>query len=117
LNAVGLSPAEVGCVILATSTPDRPLPPTAPAVAAQLGIHGGAFDVAGACAGFVQALVLADSLLTARRNLRGALVIGANLLSRRVAWHDPHTAALFADGAGALALRRADNQTPVAAAA
>lgn len=103
LAAAGLDGGRIGLLLLATSTPDHPLPPTAPAVAHRLGLaDAGAVDLAGACAGFLYALVLADAFC--RVHGWPVLVIGANVLSRRVDPRDAPTAALFADGAGALVL-------------
>lgn len=106
LRAAGLAAGDIGLVILATSTPDHLLPPTAPIVAHRLGASAGAFDLAGACTGFLFALDIAVRAIDG--GLPGALVIGANVLSRRVDWSDPATAALFGDGAGAIALRAAN---------
>ncbi|MDP9329821.1 MAG: beta-ketoacyl-ACP synthase 3 [Actinomycetota bacterium] len=103
LTDAGVPPAEVGLLLLATSTPDHPLPPTAPAVAHRLALSSaGAVDVAGACAGFLYGLVLGDAYR--RLSESPVLVIGANVLSRRTDQSDPSTAALFSDGAGAVVL-------------
>ena len=92
---------RVQTLILATSTPDHPLPPTAPLVADHLGMNGiAAFDLAAACPGFLYALRLADAIC--RADGSGVLVIAANVLSRRIRQGDPATTALFADGAGAV---------------
>jgi len=97
----GVKPEEIGLLILATSTPDHPLPPTAPRVAHRLGLsRAGAIDLAGACAGFIYALALGDAYGEAHGC--AVMVIGANVLSRRVDQRDPATAPLFADGAGAV---------------
>src|SRR5471030_1524011 len=57
-------PADVDAVILATSTPDQAFPATAVRVMAALGIPGGfGFDLAAACAGFIYALSVADSMI------------------------------------------------------
>lgn len=101
--------AQVGLLLLATSTPDHLLPPTAPLVAAALGLACGALDVAGACTGFVQALILGAGHV--RATGQGVLVIGANLLSRRIRAEDPGTSALFADAAGAVLLAPSDDPT------
>ncbi len=96
-------PRDVGLLLLATSTPDHLLPPSAPLVAHRLGLKGaGAVDLAAACAGFVYALVLADGFVRAQG--RPAVVISANLLSRRVDPMDRGSAVLFADAAGAVLL-------------
>lgn len=101
LEQADIDPEKVGLVILATSTPDQLLPPTAPVVANQLGlIKAGAIDLAGACSGFLYGLTLADSFCKVQHGY--VLVIGANILTRRLNWNDPATASLFADGAGAV---------------
>ncbi|HRO50383.1 MAG TPA: beta-ketoacyl-ACP synthase III [Hyphomicrobium sp.] len=90
----------IGLVVLATSTPDHVLPPTAPLVAHRLGAAGaGAIDMAGACGGFLYALTFADGFV--RQTGQPALVIAANILSRRLNLDDPVSAVLFGDGAGA----------------
>lgn len=99
----GLDPAAIGLVALATSTPDHPLPPSAPLVAHRLGAaRAGAIDMAGACSGFLYALTFADGFV--RSSGAPALVIAANVLSRRLNLDDPISAGLFGDGAGAVLL-------------
>lgn len=107
LHAAGATADEVGLLLLATSTPDHTLPPTAPLVAHQLGLRAGAIDLAGACAGFVYALTLGAQ--HCRLTGRSVLVIGANLLSRRINPAERASRVLFADAAGAVLLRPADN--------
>ncbi len=98
---------DVGLLLLATSTPDHLLPPSAPLVAHRLGLKGaGAVDLAAACAGFVYALTLADAFVRAQG--RPALVIAANLLSRRLDPMDRASAVLFSDAAGAVLLTPSD---------
>jgi len=94
-----VDPEDIGLLLLATSTPDHMLPPTAPLVAHRLGLLCGAVDLAGACSGFIYALVLGG--YWADSTGRSTLVIGANVLTRRINPDDPATVALFADGAGA----------------
>ncbi len=101
-------PRDVGLLLLATSTPDHLLPPSAPLVAHRLGLKGaGAVDLAAACAGFVYALTLADAFVRAQG--RPALVIAANLLSRRLDPMDRASAVLFSDAAGAVLLTPTDD--------
>src|SRR5690349_15025401 len=52
LDMSGIDPALIDAVVLATTTPDRTVPASAPAVATELGLHCGAFDVNAACSGF-----------------------------------------------------------------
>lgn len=107
LRAVGADPSEVGLLLLATSTPDHLLPPTAPLVAHQVGLTCGAVDLAGACSGFLYALALADGFC--RSMGQSVLVIGANLLSRRIDPTQVATRVLFADAAAAVLLRPCDD--------
>lgn len=106
----GINPAEIGLLALATSTPDHLLPPTAPLVAHRLGLsRAGAIDMAGACGGFLYALTFADSFVRQQRS--PALVIAANILSRRLNLDDPVSAVLFGDGAGAALLVPSERET------
>ncbi len=103
LTGAGIARADVALTLLATSTPDHPLPPSGPLVAHKLGLtRSGAIDLAGACAGFLYALSLADGFVRAQG--RPVLVIAANILSRRVDIGEPASAVLFADAAGAVLL-------------
>ncbi|MDX8449781.1 beta-ketoacyl-ACP synthase III [Mesorhizobium captivum] len=95
--------ADIGLLLLATSTPDHLLPPSAPLVAHRLGLgRAGAIDLTGACAGFIYALMFADGFT--RLHGRPALVIAANILSRRINPAERASAVLFADAAGAVVI-------------
>lgn len=99
----GIGRERIALVLLATSTPDHLLPPSAPLVAHRLGlVRAGGIDMAGACAGFVYALTLADSFVRIHR--APVLVIAANILSRRINPEERASAILFADAAGAVVL-------------
>jgi 3-oxoacyl-[acyl-carrier-protein] synthase-3 len=100
IKASGINRNELGLVLLATSTPDHLLPPTAPLVAHRLGVQAGAIDLAGACSGFLYALVLGGVWADSSR--QSVLIVGANILTRRVSASDASTVALFSDGAGAV---------------
>lgn len=110
LAKAGIDRGAIGLVVLATSTPDHLLPPTAPLVAHRLGAKGaGAIDMAGACGGFLYALTFAEGFV--RQSHAHALVIAANILSRRLNLDDPVSAVLFGDGAGAAVLGPSDRAT------
>ncbi|WP_040838857.1 beta-ketoacyl-ACP synthase III [Nocardia brevicatena] len=95
----------VDTVVLATTTPDHPVPATAPAVAARLGLSGvAAFDLNAACSGFVYGLATAAALITASIADR-VLFIGADASSTVVNQDDRNIAPIFGDGAGAVVLR------------
>ena len=105
LADAGAVPGEVDAIILATSTPDQAFPATALRVQAALGVTKGfGFDIAAACAGFIYALSVADSMIRTGQ-ARGALVIGSEVYSRILNWQDRGTCVLFGDGAGAVFLR------------
>ena len=101
LAASGLEPAEVDLVIVATCSPESPLPNVAATVAYRLGIPApGAYDLNAACAGFCYAVAAAsDSVRTG--SARNVLEIGAEKMTSWVDWTDRSTCIIFADGAGA----------------
>jgi 3-oxoacyl-[acyl-carrier-protein] synthase-3 len=102
LDDAGIHPSEVDLVLVATMSADELTPNAAPLVAHALGaLRAGALDVGAACTGFLGALGLASAQIESGRAER-ALVIGADLLSRLTDASDRATAALFADGAGAV---------------
>lgn len=104
----GVARPDVALALLATSTPDHLLPPSAPLLVHRLGLsNAGAIDLAGACAGFLYALVLADAFVRIQR--ASVLVVAANILSRRINPADRGSAVLFADAAGAVLLRPSPN--------
>lgn len=102
LERSGVAAGELGLVLLATSTPDHLLPGSAPTVAARLGCRAPAMDLMAACTGFVYGLMVADAWV--RGTGQTVLLIGANVLSRRVNPSDLQTACLFGDAAGAVVL-------------
>lgn len=103
---------DVGAVVLATTTPDRPCPATAPDVATQLGLGGRpAFDVSAVCTGFLYALASGAGLISARV-ADSVLVVGAETFSTILDPNDRTTTAIFGDGAGAVVLRAGEPDEP-----
>jgi 3-oxoacyl-[acyl-carrier-protein] synthase-3 len=101
-QSAGLRPADLDCIIVATVTPDRPLPSTAVYVQRKLGAGPcAAFDVSAACGGFLYGLAIADAFVRSCQFQR-VLVVGVEVLSRIVDWRDRNTCVLFGDGAGAV---------------
>lgn len=101
LEAAGVAPESVDLLVVATFTPDRPLPSAAAFVQARLGLGCPAFDLNAACAGFVYALSVASAQIRAGAAER-VLVIGAEVMSRVLDLNDRGTCVLFGDGAGAV---------------
>ena len=103
IKDAGIAPSEIDILIVATCTPDQPLPATAARVQEAIGLTCGAFDLAAACSGFVYAAVTAEALVT-NSGAGAALIIGAETLTRIVDPDDRTTAILFGDGAAAAVL-------------
>ena len=102
LQNADIPPRELDLVVVATVTADELLPNAAPLVARELGANmAGAFDVGAACSGFLSALAVACGQVEAGR-ARCVAVIGGDLMSRITDPGDRGTAAVFADGAGAV---------------
>lgn len=104
LEAAGVAPEDVGLLVLATVTPDMPIPATACTIQHDLGcVNAAAFDLAAGCSGFIYAQSVAKQFVISGRCAH-ALVIGAELLSKYIDWTDRTTCVIFADGAGAALL-------------
>ncbi|MET8677111.1 beta-ketoacyl-ACP synthase III [Streptomyces sp. NPDC004647] len=103
---------EVQALILATTTPDRSCPATAPEVASRLGMTGiAAFDVSAVCSGFLYGLATAAGFIAAGLAER-VLLIAADTFSTLLDPADRTTVPIFGDGAGALVLRRGTDDEP-----
>jgi len=103
-----LTPADIDLMIVATATPEQPIPHTGAFIGDALGLQCGSFDLNAACAGFVYELVVGASLVAT--GCEHVLLVGAETLTRLVDPDDRTTVVLFGDGAGAavLAPSRAD---------
>jgi len=99
LAARGFSPEDLDWVIVCTDTPEMWSPATACFVQDALGARrASAIDFTGGCAGFLQTLQIVSPLAEAGQTV---LVIGTEVLTHAMDWHDRTTAVLFGDGAGA----------------
>lgn len=108
LEEAGVEPEDVDLVLVATLAADELTPNAAPLVAHDLGTtRAGAMDVSAACTGFLSALALATAQVEGGR-CENVLLIGADVLSRFTDKSDRGTAALFADGAGAVVIAPSD---------
>ncbi|MEX1656937.1 beta-ketoacyl-ACP synthase III [Streptomyces pseudovenezuelae] len=111
LKSAGGSDA-VDMVIVATATPDQPVPATAPDVAARLGLGpAAAFDLQAGCSGFLYGLATASAALIAGHAER-VLLIGAEVFSTVLNAADRTTAVIFGDGAAAVLLRAGTADEP-----
>lgn len=101
MEDAGIIPSEVDLVITASISPDQIMPATASRVAYEAGCtNAGGFDVLAGCSGFVYAMAMASSAVTAGL-CDNVLVVGAEVISRIIDPEDRSTAILFGDGAGA----------------
>jgi len=113
LRRAGVAPDQLDLVLVATTTPDEVMPNTAPQVAHELGaVRAGAFDIGAACTGFLSALAVGTGQIEAGR-AQCAVVVGADFMSRITDPDDRTTAAVFADGAGAVVLQATAEETRI----
>ncbi len=95
---------DLNLIIVATMSPDNMTPSTEAIVQGKLGAKNAvAFDISTACSGFSYGIAVARSMMLAN-GWQNAIVIGAEVLSKLLDWHDRSTAVLFGDGAGAVLL-------------
>lgn len=112
LEMSGIDPADIDLVICATSSSDD-LFGDATSIAENLGCSNAmGFDLTAACSGFLFGIVTAGQFLNNPSNMKNALVVGADALSRWVDWDDRNSCILFGDGAGAMILTKDDGDSP-----
>ena len=114
LKNAGVSVEDIDLVVVGTLTSDNTTPSCAAKVSDLLGARFGvpSFDVAAACSGFVYALTMADNMIRLGQ-VKTALVIGAERLSKVTDWTDRNTCVLFGDGAGAIVLKATEGDGTV----
>lgn len=104
-----ISAADVDGIIVATFTPDNFFPSTACSMQATLGCKNAfAFDISAACAGFVYALNVANSMIVSGQ-AKTMLVVGTEITSKTLDFSDRGTCILFGDGAGVVVLQADEN--------
>jgi 3-oxoacyl-[acyl-carrier-protein] synthase-3 len=111
LADAGVSARDLDLIVVCTVTPEMAVPSTACLLQERLGVAAQevpGFDLAAACSGFVYGLATAHAHLQLG-DTRHVLVVGVDTLSRMTDCSDRATAAVLADGAGAVVLRRSDD--------
>ena len=104
LEMASTRPEDLDMIVVATISPDMPMPATAVFLQRLLGAKKAfGFDVAAACAGSLFAMGIGDQYVKSGAAKR-VLVVGVEMLSRCVNWKDRNTCVLFGDGAGAMVL-------------
>lgn len=116
IERAGIDPADIDLILCATVTPDQILPSTACLIQAQLGASkAAAMDIVAACSGFLYGVTIAEPMIRGGQ-IKYALVIGAELLTRYVDYTDRGTCVLFGDGAGAAILGPVEGDRGILAA-
>lgn len=109
LADAGMEAKDIEAIVMGTVSPDYPFPSSACVLEDMLGARNAfSFDVGAACAGFLNALAVADSFIRLGK-VNNALVVGSDALSRLLNWQDRSTCILFGDGAGAVVLQATEN--------
>jgi 3-oxoacyl-[acyl-carrier-protein] synthase-3 len=105
----GISPSEIGTVILATITFPYQTPSGASLLAEKVGAHGAAaYDISAACAGYCYGIAQADALVRAGTS-KYVLVVGGEKLSDFIEPTDRSISFLLGDGAGAAIVGPSDH--------
>jgi len=104
LEETQTSPDELDLIILATVTPDMPVPSAVSFVQKNLGASNcWGYDINGGCTGFMCALTTGAQFIESGRHKK-VLVIGADKMSAITNYEDRATCVLFGDAAGAVLL-------------
>ncbi|HUX53079.1 MAG TPA: ketoacyl-ACP synthase III [Williamwhitmania sp.] len=117
LNAIAdaqIATDDIGLVIVATDTPEFISPATAIVVQGRLqGSEkwSAAFDVNASCASFTIAFDAAAGMLASHHAIKYAVVVGVYNMPAFIRNNDAFGYSIFADGAGAFVLERAENKT------
>jgi 3-oxoacyl-[acyl-carrier-protein] synthase-3 len=112
IDEAGITPKDVGFIVVGTTTPDTIFPSTACTLQAKIGaVNAWGYDLGAACSGFTYALT-AGYQQVATGASEHALVIGADVMSSIIDYTDRATCILFGDGAGAVVLSAAKDGEP-----
>ncbi len=101
IERAGIDVSEIDIIVCATTTPDQIMPSTGALIQAQIGaVNAAGMDVFAACSGFLYGMTMVESMIRTGQ-IKYALVIGAEVLTKYVDYTDRGTCVIFGDGAGA----------------
>jgi 3-oxoacyl-[acyl-carrier-protein] synthase-3 len=107
LANAGLTPDDIGVIVIGTVTPDMMFPSTACLIQHKIGArHAWGFDLSAACSAFTYSLTTASQFVASGAHDH-ALVVGADVMSSIIDYKDRSTCVLFGDGAGAVVVSAA----------
>ncbi|MBT8350845.1 MAG: ketoacyl-ACP synthase III [Deltaproteobacteria bacterium] len=113
LSQRNISADELDLIIIATVTPDMPVPSTAALVQKELNASNcWGFDLNGGCTGFVYALSVATQFVENGIHQK-IMVIGADKMSAIIDYEDRNTCVLFGDGAGAVLIEPSNSNVGI----
>lgn len=102
IEKTGVARDEIDLVICTTVTPDAPIPATAAIICDKVDIrHALAFDINGACSGFLYGLDLAAQYVRAGSKKK-VILVSTEKMSAITDWTDRTTCVLFGDAATAV---------------
>ena len=112
MKEAGITAADVGFIVVGTTTPDTIFPSTACMLQTKIGApHAWGFDLGAACSGFTYALTTATQMVATGAH-DYALAVGADVMSSIIDYTDRTTCVLFGDGAGAVVVAPAGDGEP-----
>jgi 3-oxoacyl-[acyl-carrier-protein] synthase-3 len=107
IENAGLTPHDIGVIVVGTVTPDMMFPSTACLIQHKIGADcAWGFDLSAACSAFTYSLTTACQFVASGAHDH-ALVIGADVMSSIIDYKDRATCVLFGDGAGAVVVSAA----------
>jgi len=108
----GLTPDDIGFIVVGTTTPDTIFPSTACVLQSKIDARRAwGFDLGAACSGFTYALTTGMQMVASGAH-EHALVVGADVMSSIIDYTDRTTCVLFGDGAGAVVVSPARDGEP-----
>ena len=112
MKQAGVTPEQIGFIVVGTTTPDTIFPSTACLLQHKIGAtHAWGFDLGAACSGFTYALTTAMQMVATGAH-DYALAVGADVMSSIIDYTDRTTCVLFGDGAGAVVVAPAADDEP-----